>query len=142
MNTQTFTAIAIAALLAAAPLRAEVVHFTASLDGASETPPNPSAGKGTADVTLDTESRVISWTVSYTGLSGPATMGHFHGPAAVGIAAGVQIPMSGDLTSPIKGSTDINDGQIGDLRAGLWYINIHTARYPKGEIRGQLTQSK
>jgi hypothetical protein len=142
MNTPTIIAVAVAAMLAAAPLRAEVVHFTAKLDGASETPPNPSAAKGSAEVTLDTDARTISWTMTYSGLSGPATMGHFHGPAAMGVAAGVQIPLTGDLASPIKGSIDINDGQIGDLRGGLWYVNIHTAKYPKGEIRGQLTQAK
>jgi hypothetical protein len=95
-----------------------------------------------ADVTLDTDSRMLSWTVTYSGLTGPATMGHFHGPAAVGVAAGVQVPMTGDLASPIKGSAEINDGQIGDLSGGLWYVNIHTAANPKGEIRGQLTKAQ
>jgi hypothetical protein len=42
------------------------------------------------------------------------------------------------LASPIVGTANLNDGQIGDLRAGLWYINVHTAQYPKGEIRGQV----
>ena len=35
----------------------------------------------------------------------------------------------------------MTDGQIGDLRAGLWYINIHTAKVPGGEIRGQVEQA-
>ncbi len=47
---------------------------------ASETPPNQTAGTGTADVTLDTQSRLLSWTVGYSGLTGPATAAHFHGP--------------------------------------------------------------
>jgi hypothetical protein len=142
MNNALFTTLTFAAMIAAAPLHAESLHFTATLDGASETPPTGSPGKGMADVTVDTDSKTISWTVTYSGLSGPATMGHFHGPAAVNVAAGVQIPMVGDISSPIKGSGAITDGQIGDLRGGLWYINIHTAKNPKGEIRGQLTQAK
>jgi hypothetical protein len=142
MKIALLTALAIGALISAAPLSAEVLHFTAKLDGAAETPPTASTGKGTADVTVDTDSRQLSWTVTYYGLTGPATMGHFHGPAAPGVATGVQVPMTGDMSSPVKGSAEINDGQIGDLRGGLWYINIHTAKNPKGEIRGQLTQAK
>ncbi len=129
-------------LLAAGAASAEVVHFKAKLDGASETPPNTTTGTGTADVTLDTVSRTLYWTVDYTGLSGPATAAHFHGPAAVGVAAGVTVPLTAPLASPIKGSAAITDGQIGDLRGGLWYVNVHTAEHPKGEIRGQLKEFK
>ena len=142
MRKAMLTMLAIAAIGSAGALQAEVLKYTTKLDGASETPANTSAGKGAAEVTLDTDSKTVSWTVTYSGLSGPATMGHLHGPAAVGAAAGVQIPLTGDLASPIKGSAPINDGQIGDLRGGLWYINIHTAKNPKGEIRGQLMQAK
>jgi hypothetical protein len=67
-------------------------------------------------------------------------MAHFHGPAASGVAAGVVVPISGSLDSPLTGTAALNDGQIGDLRAGLWYINIHTAKYPAGEIRGQVVK--
>ena len=142
MNITLLTALSIVAMASAAPLSAEVLHFTAKLDAASETPANASAGKGSADVMVDTDSKQLSWTVTYSGLTGPATMGHFHGPAAPGVAAGVQVPMTGPLDSPITGTAEITDGQIGDLRGGLWYINIHTAKNPKGEIRGQLTQAK
>jgi hypothetical protein len=123
-------------------VRAETVHFTAKLDGASETPPNTSAGSGEASVDLDRTAKTLTWTITYKGLSGPATMAHFHGPAAAGKAAGVQIPLTGDMASPMKGEAPVSDGQIGDLDAGLWYVNVHTAKDPAGEIRGQLTQAK
>ena len=129
------------AVLAAAGVRAEVVHFQAKLDGASETPPKVTDGHGAAEVTLDTAARTISWTIDYAGLSGPATMAHFHGPAASGVAAGVTIPITGAMASPLTGTAAISDGQIGDLRAGLWYINVHTAKNPGGEIRGQVTKA-
>jgi len=132
---------AISTLLAAAPALAEVVHFTAKLDGAWETPPNDSKGVGAADVTLDTVARQITWKVSYSGLTGPATMAHFHGPAAAGVAAPVEVPMVPPLGSPIKGSATISDVQVGNLRAGLWYVNVHTAAHPGGEIRGQLSET-
>ncbi|HXU99735.1 MAG TPA: CHRD domain-containing protein [Caulobacteraceae bacterium] len=128
-----------AALLAAAPAGAAVVHFTARLGGAAETPPNDSKGTGAAKVSLDTAAKKLTWTVTYSGLSGPATMAHFHGPAPVGKAAGVVVPLTPPLASPIKGSATLTDTQIGDLKAGLWYVNIHTAKIPGGEIRGQVT---
>jgi hypothetical protein len=142
MRFTLFTALAVAAVVSTSATRADIVNFTATLNGASETPANPSAGKGTANVALDTDAKHITWTITYSGLSGPATAAHFHGPAEVGVAAGVQVPITGDLASPMKGDAEIDDGQIGDLRGGLWYVNIHSAQYPKGEIRGQLTQAK
>jgi hypothetical protein len=132
---------AVSALLLATSAPAEVVHYSAKLNGASETPPTTSKGKGSASVTLDTTKKTVSWTVSYSGLSGPATMAHFHGPAPVGKAAGVAIPLTPPLASPIKGSSAITDSQIADLKAGLWYVNVHTAANPGGEIRGQLAPS-
>ena len=142
MRLTFLTALAVAALVSTSAARAEIVNFTATLDGASETPPNTSAGKGIASVALDTDTKHITWKITYSGLSGPATMAHFHGPAAAGVAAGVLVPITGNLTSPINGTAEVDDGQIGDLRGGLWYVNIHTAKLPKGEIRGQLSQAK
>lgn len=134
--------VAASSLLAAAPALAEVIHFTTKLDGASETPPNDSKGTGEAKVTLDTDKHTVSWAVTYAGLTGPATMAHLHGPAAAGASAPVTIPLTAPVTSPINGSAAITDTQIGDLRAGLWYVNVHTAAHPGGEIRGQLVAPK
>jgi hypothetical protein len=136
-----FAAAALLAFGSASIACAEIVHFTAKLDGAQETPPNPSKGTGKATVDLDTGAKTVTWTVTYSGLSGPAVAAHIHGPAAAGKAAGVVIPLTGPLASPISGGAAVNDGQIGDLRAGLWYINIHTAKVPGGEIRGQVEQA-
>ena len=61
----------------------------ARLYGASEVPPTSSRGSGTADVNLNRQTNVLSWTVTYSGLTGPATGGHFHGPADAGQNAGV-----------------------------------------------------
>jgi hypothetical protein len=53
----------------------------------------------------------------------------------------VAVPITGAMVSPMKGSATITDVQVGNLRAGLWYVNIHTAAHPGGEIRGQLTEA-
>jgi len=133
--------IAAAALLTSVPAAAAVVHFTAKLTGAAETPPNDSKGAGNAALSLDTKAKKISWKVTYSGLTGPATMAHFHGPAPVGKAAGVAVPLPNPVSSPARGSAAVTDAQISDLKGGLWYVNVHTAAHPDGEIRGQLTQS-
>jgi hypothetical protein len=141
MNFKTIATVVACSVLAAVAARAEIVHLNAKLDGASETPPKATDGKGAAEVTLDTTKRTLNWTIAYSGLSGPATMAHFHGPAAPGVAAGVAVPITGPMSSPLAGTAGLNDGQIGDLLAGLWYINIHTAKYPGGEIRGQVVKT-
>ncbi len=71
-------------------------------------------------------------------MTGPVTAGHFHGPAAAGANAGVVVPFAGSLASPITGSATLTDAQIADLKAGKWYVNLHTAANPGGEIRGQV----
>jgi hypothetical protein len=141
MRPLCIATIAALSLLLAGAATAEVISYTARLKGAAETPPNASTGAGSASVTLDTSSKRLSWTVEYSGLTGPATMAHFHGPAAVGKAAGIQVPLP-DVASPAKGTATLTDRQIAELKAGKWYINVHTAQYPAGEIRGQVTPAK
>jgi hypothetical protein len=139
-NTRTILAtLALGATVAfAAPAFAE--KMKATLDGASEVPPNTSAGKGTADIDYDPASKKLSWKVTYSGLSGPATAGHFHGPAEAGKNAGVKVPIPNATSSPAEGSATLTDEQAADLMAGKYYVNIHTAANPGGEIRGQVTK--
>jgi CHRD domain len=114
------------------------VAMRAQLSGTSEVPPTKSMGSGTVDATFDKQSNVLTWTITYSGLSGPATAGHFHGPAAAGANAPPSLPLSGSLDSPIKGTATLTAAQASDLTAGNWYINLHTAMNPDGEIRGQV----
>lgn len=111
--------------------------MTTRLSGASEVPPVASNASGTAELNLNKQINELSWTVTYSGLSGPATGAHFHGPAMAGANAGVVVPMTGSLTSPIRGTASLTAAQAADLMAGKWYVNLHTAANPNGEIRGQ-----
>jgi len=116
-----------------------VVAMGATLNAASEVPTNTSTGTGTATVSLDKATKTLSWTVSYSGLTGDATAAHFHGPAAPGANAGVVVAIAtGSVPNPAVGSKVLTDDQIADLLAGKWYVNIHTKANPGGEIRGQV----
>lgn len=115
------------------------VTLTTELRGANEVPPNPSNASGRVDAVLDKSTGTLKWQLSFAGLSGPATAGHFHGPAAVGANAGVAVPFVGVVSSPMSGQSTLTAAQMDELMAGRWYANIHTARYPAGEIRGQMT---
>lgn len=115
------------------------VQLSAKLSGASEVPPNASTGAGTLQASLDKQTNVLKWTVTYSGLTGPVKAAHFHGPAAAGANAGVAQGFSGSLDSPIQGTATLTPAQAADVLAGKWYANLHTAANPGGEIRGQLT---
>ena len=91
-------------------------------------------------ITLDTVSLAFSWKISYQNLTGPLTAAHFHGPAPLGQNAGVQVAISAGAPSSgfLSGTAFISPLQAADLQAGLWYVNLHTAVHPGGEIRGQV----
>jgi len=129
-----------AALAFASSAFAETVTYKAALKAASEVPPTTSMGTGTADVTFDTVSKKLTYTITYSGLTGPATAAHFHNPAAATENAPATVPLSGALASPVKGEATLTDAQAADLAAGKMYFNIHTAANPGGEIRGQVTK--
>ena len=134
----TLATLAIGAAVAfAGPAFAD--KMKATLDGKAEVPPNTSAGKGTADIDYDAATKKLSWKLTYSGLSGPATAAHFHGPAAAGANAGVAVPIA-NTASGSEGSATLTDAQAADLMAGKYYVNIHTEANKGGEIRGQVTK--
>ena len=125
--------------LYATPTRAEVIIFTADLSAKAEVPPNPSTARGSAEVRIDTATRGMSWVIEFSGLTGPLTAAHFHGPAAATANAGILVPIArAGAASPIVGGSTLTEQQIQELVAGRWYINLHTGTHPGGEIRGQV----
>jgi hypothetical protein len=111
----------------------------ATLDGKSQVPPNTSSATGAADIDYDQASKKLSWKLTYSGLSGPPTAAHFHGPAEPGKNAGVAVPIP-NTASGSEGSATLTDAQAADLMAGKYYVNVHTAANPGGEIRGMVTK--
>jgi hypothetical protein len=140
MSTRTMLATLVlgAAIAFAGPALADKIKV--SLDGKSQVPPNTSAGTGTADLDYDAATKKLSWKITYSGLSGPVTAAHFHGPAAAGANAGVKVAIPNATSSPVEGSATLTDEQAADLTGGKYYINVHTAANPGGEIRGQVTK--
>ena len=121
-------------------LRAAPISFKVPLSGGQEVPPVFPAGAGIADLTYDPSTRVVTWSVAYSDLSGPATMAHFHGPAQPGKNAPVLvwlIKQGSPMENPINGQATLTPDQARQFEAGEWYINIHTQAHPEGEIRGQ-----
>ena len=142
MSRVIFPIAALFALGLAGPASAAMVLFHATLDTASEVPAVTGPGKGVAQATLDTATKQLTYTVTFSGLSGPATAAHFHGPADKSANAGPVVPFPAPVASPYHGSAMLTDAQISDLEAGKWYVNVHTAANPGGEIRGQVMKGK
>jgi hypothetical protein len=128
-----------------APSKAASQSFKVTLNGAQQVPPVQTAATGTAELTYDAATRVLTWTLSYSGLSGPVTMAHFHGPAAPGKNAPPVIwlsPKGSPVQAPVKGEATLTPEQAQQFSAGEWYINVHTQDHQAGEIRGQVMPPK
>jgi len=142
MLRSVLAGLACAAFAVAAPARAETVTLKASLNPSNEVPPAKGNGTGEVTATYDTASKRLAWKGTYSGLTGPATMAHFHGPAGPGKNAGMALPIFAGAAakSPFAGIATLTDSQARQLLAGEWYVNVHTRANTAGEIRGQLAK--
>jgi len=155
MHLREFVFAAALALMACGGSSNNTTKFTATLNGASETPPVASGGTGTATFTVS--GTMVNYSITASGLSGNATASHIHvgpttaaGPVVlpfnnINNAGGGSVTISGTFTStdvvpqtnpPINNLDDL----LAQMRAGNTYTNIHTAAHPGGEIRGQNSQ--
>jgi len=115
--------------------------FTFALTGAEEVPPNDAVGTGLAKVMIVGDKLKVD--VSFDGLTGPLTGAHIHAPALPGENASVAFNIiPGELPagseSPLRAMFSITEAQKEIIRSGRSYLNLHTATYPGGEIRGQI----
>lgn len=125
----------------ALPAAAAPMTFKGSLTPQAEVPPTASTGTGSIEATYDPATKKLTWKGSYSGLTGPETAAHFHGPAAAGANAGVVVPADAK-SSPFEGSATLTEAQAAELTAGKWYFNVHTEKNKAGEIRGQMEMQK
>lgn len=109
-------------------------QFRITLDGDQEVPAVNTTGSGTGTATFLPTSSKLQWEISYSNLTGPVAAAHFHGPAHRCENAGVQVTLT--TTNPIVGQTTLTTAQRTALLDGLLYVNLHTALFPAGEIRG------
>ncbi len=117
----------------------KTVQFHSTLTGQAEVPAVQTSATGTMHGTLDRNTKILTYDITFQGLSGPPTAMHFHGPAAPGKNAGVQVPIHPPLASPVHGATPkLSDQQMQQLLESKWYVNVHTKANPGGEIRGQV----
>lgn len=119
-----------------------VTKLGATLSGSAEKPNSTtSTATGTFVGNLNESTRVLSYTVTYSGtFTSALSGGHIHriNPNSTTGTGGIEIPFA-SLTSPITGSfTLANQNRVDSLKNGFYYTNLHTANYPGGEIRGDI----
>ena len=108
---------------------------TATLSGSAEVPANPSASTGNVSGTFNEETKMLMFDITYTGFTPVAW--HIH-KAAAGANGGVIFNMGTTFSTPFMFMQTLDAEQESDLKAGLYYVNLHSATYPNVEIRGQL----
>lgn len=130
---------ALASLFFVAALQAQATEFVASLDGAQPVPPTASAVKGKLQLLLDTTNNTVVYKL-LTGTFSTAvpTGGVTIRRAASGANGAAVVALTGSGTLWAGVTRAITTTEIADLRAGLWYVNVQTAAFPGGEIRGQI----
>jgi len=94
------------------------------------------AGRFTATLNGTT----LTWTLTFKNLSGPAMAAHIH-TAPRNVAGPITVPLCAPCTSPVSGTKVLTADQVKDLLAGKTYTNVHTAKNPAGEIRGQISKA-
>jgi CHRD domain len=133
--------LAVTAMLTLPAAHAATTNERADMTGAQETsPPGPADAKGTATITLDDAANTVCYQLTYSGISKP-TAAHIHA-GAKGVAGPPVVTFDVQKTGD-KGCVPSDAATIGKIRDNpdAYYVNIHTAEYPKGAMRGQLAKA-
>ena len=131
--------ILLAATAVAAPAIAAPTKFQVAMTGAAEVPgPGADKGKGEASLTFDTDKGQVCYMLMASGIDTP-TMAHIHKGAA-GVAGGVVVPLAPPANGMSEGCAPLGADVLAAILAAPadYYVNVHTAAFPKGAIRGQL----
>ena len=116
--------------------------LSGSASGSQEVPAVTTNASGTLNGSYNSSTNTLSYNITWTGLSGAASVAHFHGPAATGVSAGVLLPIAittAGTDGSAAGSVIVADSVETALLGGNVYYNVHTPANPDGEIRGQVS---
>jgi hypothetical protein len=125
-------------LAALSPAATRTRVWTAALSSGQEVPAQVvknAAGHGLFKGTLS--GTKLKWTLTFAKLTGPAMAAHIH-MAAKGKSGNVVVPLCGPCKSGAKGTASLTPALLSAFKKHLLYVNVHTAKNPNGEIRGQL----
>jgi hypothetical protein len=117
------------------------VKFSAALNVGQEVPhPKGTKVGASGRFTATLTGTSLAWKLTFAHLSGPATASHIH-VGAKGKSGAVVVPICGPCTSGATGTATLTAEQITAMKNRGYYVNVHTAKNPAGEIRGQITRA-
>lgn len=137
-RTAVSVLIATTLLAAAAGVVSAETMFQATLDEAQNVPPTGSGATGTATLLLNDAQTEVDYVVTYTDLEGNEVGAHIHKAPPGQNGSPVHTLPPG---TPKFGRWSVTVHDVGDLFAGLVYVNVHTDAYFNGEIRGNFSES-
>ncbi len=113
------------------------IHFSADMSDDAERLPTDSPGIGRADFVLERDTLKLSWRVSFQDLTSQPVGLHVHGPVPAEGTAPAMFDLAPEaFSSPVEGEKILSIGEVTNFVQNLVYINLHTTRYPEGELRG------
>jgi hypothetical protein len=115
--------------------------LAAELSGGNETPPNATTATGSARFTVNAGQNEVCWEITFSGLAGPATAAHIHvAPPGVAGPIVVPTPVPAATSGTGTGCATVDDALAQAIKnnPGDYYVNVHDAPFPGGQIRGQL----
>lgn len=121
----------------------ETYKARATLTGGQETPKSKSKATGTFTGTVveKGKSKTLKWKLTFKGLSGSAQAAHIH-LGKKGVNGPVALPLCGPCKSGAHGTAKVTEKIVSALERHKAYANIHTKKYPNGEIRGQISTTE
>jgi hypothetical protein len=139
MSVKALATAAAVLILGAGSAHAFVYHFAATLKGSNETPRVDTSARGELSAVLYRDKKLLTYSVKYTGLSGPGLVARFDVADGRSPGAPAVQPVSIDA-NPTAGSATLTSDQISDLMAGRWFLHVQTTGHPAGEIGGRVVR--
>jgi hypothetical protein len=135
-------ALVVAALIlsagASGGTHATKMNFTAVLNAGQEVPHPAGAMSGASGkFTASVAGTKITWKLTFAHLTGAASAAHIHA-GKKGVPGAVLVPLCGPCKTGASGTATLTSAEIKSMKAGATYVNVHTAKNPNGEIRGQV----